>query len=274
MRTVATTILLGGLAVSGCVATGPGPDGDAAVAKAEIGRLMLADADPAQAAAYFQARLRAAPDDAAARRGLAQSLGRAGRTEEALAAWTAISEDGGTTAEDAVGFAEALIRARRVDEAKRVLDSVPPMHATYDRYRLEAIVADHRRDWEAADAFYETAAALAEEPASILNNWGFSKLTRGDSRGAERLFTEAITQDATLFTAKNNLVLARARRGVYALPRVPATAEERAQMMLTAAKAAMRGGDTDIARELLQRAVETHPRHFPAATKALEGLSA
>ena len=51
----------------------------------------------------------------------------------------------------------------------------PPTHETYDRYRLEAIVADSNKEWKRADSFYEIAAGLTTTPASVLNNWGFSK---------------------------------------------------------------------------------------------------
>ena len=57
------------------------------------------------------------------------------------------------------------------------------------------MIADSNQEWEKADAFYEIATGLTTRPAGVLNNWGFSKLTRGDYGDAERLFTEAITYD-------------------------------------------------------------------------------
>jgi Flp pilus assembly protein TadD len=115
---------------------------------------------------------------------------------------------------------------------------------------------------------------LTTRPAGVLNNWGFSKLTRGDGQAAERLFTEAITHDEDMFTAKNNLVLARAKRRAYALPLVPMNQEERAQLLHTAGLAAIKQGDVDVGRTLLQDAVDTHPRHFDAAVRALQALDA
>jgi tetratricopeptide (TPR) repeat protein len=76
----------------------------------------------------------------------------------------------------------------------------------------------------------------------VLNNWGFSRLTRGDHDGAQELFLEAISYDPNLFTAKNNLVLARAAQGNYQLPLVRMTQVERAQLLHTAALAAIRQG--------------------------------
>ncbi len=50
------------------------------------------------------------------------------------------------------------------------------------------MVADSKKNWKKADSFYEIAAGLTTKPAGVLNNWGFSKLTRGDYAGAEKLF--------------------------------------------------------------------------------------
>ena len=44
--------------------------------------------------------------------------------------------------EDRVSLADALIRAGDWTKAEDVLDDIPPTHETYDRYRLEAMVAD------------------------------------------------------------------------------------------------------------------------------------
>jgi Flp pilus assembly protein TadD len=134
------------------------------------------------------------------------------------------------------------------------------------------MVADSNQEWDRADSFYETAVGLTTTPAGVLNNWGYSKLTRGDYEAAERLFMEAIRYDPDLFTAKNNLVLARASRGQYTLPLVEMTQIERAQLLHTMALAAIRRGDIDIGRGLLEDAIDTHPQHFEAAVQALRTL--
>ncbi len=53
-----------------------------------------------------------------------------------------------------------------VDKAKATLNSVPPTHETFDRYRLEAMIADSEKNWKKADSFYEIAAGLTEKPAA------------------------------------------------------------------------------------------------------------
>jgi len=106
----------------------------------------------------------------------------------------------------------------------------------------------------------------------VLNNWGYSRLTRGDFDGAEDLFIQSISYDPDLFTAKNNLVLARAAQGNYALPLIQMTQIERAQLLHTAGLAAIRQGEVDVGRGLLTEAIDTHPQHFEAAVRALRAL--
>ena len=153
-----------------------------------------------------------------------------------------------------------------------MLDSIPPTHETFKRYRLEAMIADSNQDWKKADSFYETAVGLTTRPAGVMNNWGYSKLTRGDYSGAERLFSDAIRQDNALFTAKNNLVLARGAQKKYVLPVIPTSQEERAQLMYTLGLSAIKQGDTEIGKGLLRDAIETHPQHFEAAARSLNAL--
>ncbi len=278
--TLLAALLLGGLlGLSGCGEPGQTDVtravSDAAAAEADsIREIMLTVAEPSEAVAYFQKNLSDDPGDIVDQRGLARSLVRGGRASEGVVAWRRVIENPASGSEDRVELADALVRTSDWAGARQVLDGIPPTHETFERYRLEAMVADSNRDWSRADSYYETAAGLTTTPAGVLNNWGYSKLTRGDGAAAERLFTEAITYDSALFTAKNNLVLARASRKQYALPIVQMTQEERAQLLHTAGLAAVKQGDNDVGRSLLQEAVDTHPRHFEAAVSALRALDA
>ena len=130
------------------------------------------------------------------------------------------------------------------------------------------------KNWKKADSFYEIAAGLTTKPAGVLNNWGFSKLTRGENSGAEKLFNEALTYDSTLFTAKNNLVLARAAQRKYDLPVIEMSQTQRAELLYTMALAAIKQGDVSVGKGLLTQAVETHPQFFEAASRSLAALDA
>ena len=48
--------------------------------------------------------------------------------------------------------------------ARAALDAIPPTHETFERYRLEAMVADANEDWARADSFYETAVGQLPRP--------------------------------------------------------------------------------------------------------------
>lgn len=240
--------------------------------ESNLSGIMLSAASPTEAVAYFRRTLAENPDRIDIRRGLAQSLVRAKMNTEAAIAWAKVVEHPQSTSEDRVNYADALIRDSNWDKAETVLDSVPPTFETYKRYRLEAMIADGKKEWKKADSFYEIAVGLTTQPSGALNNWGYSKLTRGDYAEAEKLFGEALKYNSEMFTAKNNIVLARGAQRKYDLPIVPMTQVERAQLQYTMALAAIKQGDVSIGKSLLQEAVETHPQYFEAAVRSLNAL--
>lgn len=242
--------------------------------ESNLNDVMLTVADPNEAVAYFTKTVEQNPDRIDVKRGLAKALTRAQKPTEAAQIWRTVVAHPESTPEDRVLLADALIRSNNWPEAKAELNQIPPTHESFDRYRLEAMVADSDKNWKKADSFYEIAAGLTTKPAGVLNNWGFSKLTRGDSQGAEKLFTEALTYDPALYTAKNNLVLARAAQRKYDLPVVQMTQTERAELLYSMALAAIKQGDVSVGKGLLNQAIETHPQHFEAAARSLEALDA
>ncbi|WP_170782875.1 tetratricopeptide repeat protein [Ruegeria lacuscaerulensis] len=234
--------------------------------------VLLTAADPNEAVTYFQGAAAKNPGRIDLQRGLAISLSRAKRTTEAKAAWKKVTTMKGSGNVDRVEYADALVRSGDWNQAKTVLDGISPTYETFKRYRLEAVVADSQKDWNRADHFYETAVGLTTRPGSVMNNWGYSKLSRGDYEDAERLFAEAIRQDRTLFTAKNNLVLARAAQGNYAMPVVPMTQVERAMLLNTMGISAVKQGDVATAKNLFREAISTHPQHYEEAVRSLRAL--
>ena len=277
MRHIGIVTLAGAIALAGCM-----KDGDAEVARAmadvnvidetNLNDVMLTIGDPNEAVAYFQRASTSQPDRIDLLQGLGKSLIRAGRYSEAVRVWTIVSDHPEATNDDHLALADALVRTGEWDKAEGILDTIPPTYETFARYRLEAMVADSNEDWDRADSFYETAVGLTMTPAGVYNNWGFSKLTRGDYRGAEQMFTDALRNDSSLFTAKNNLVMARGSQRNYDLPVIPMTQTERAQLLHTLALTAVKQGDVTIARGLLQEAIDTHPQHFEAAVRSLRAL--
>jgi Flp pilus assembly protein TadD len=242
--------------------------------EAQLNEIMMSAADSDEAVAYFRKTEKAHPDQIGPKRGLAEALTRAHRNTEAVAAWEKVAYDRASTNADRVAYAEALIRVGDWKKAEAVLDDIPPTYETFDRYKLEAMIADSKKEWKKADSYYETAVDLTTQPSGVLNNWGFSKMTRGDYRGAERLFVESITYDPRLFAAKNNLALARGAQRNYEMPVIDMTQDERAHLYYTLALAAIKQGDVSIGKGLLQDAIDTSPQHFEEATRALNALEA
>ena len=278
-RSLSGLALVGTVIIAGC--TGE-YDADREAAKAlgelnvldenDLTELMLEVADPNEAANYFRKVLSENPERVDYKRGLGSSLLRARRPEEAVAVYKGMDEKGEAEPLDRLKYAEALIQVNEWQAAKSQLDKIPPTLENFDRYRLEALIADYQKQWERADSFYDTARSLTTRPAVIYNNWGISKLTRGDTKGAEDKFRQAVAQDPNFFSAKNNMAIARAKRGNYQLPVVPMTEVERAQLLHNVALQAIRNGDTDIARGLLEEAVDIHPQHFSEAADKLAAL--
>ncbi|MEM8658245.1 MAG: tetratricopeptide repeat protein [Pseudomonadota bacterium] len=273
-----TVVLLATLVVAGC------QDPDKAreeiqsldslnvIDENNLNNILLDFADPEQAVVYFQSSLAKEPDRLEFKQGYAQSLARAGRLEEAVLAYQSIEATGELTNTDRLSYTEALIQTGEWEKGKAQLAAIPPTVETYDRYRLEAIVSDFQKSWDRSDAYYEQARELTTRPAAIFNNWGISKAARGDRPAAEEMFTRAISFDSSLFSAKNNLAISRATRKVYELPIVPMSKQEEAELLHNIALQAIRNGDVDIGRGLLEEAVETHPQFFSEATAKLEAL--
>ncbi len=238
----------------------------------DLNDIMLTIADPNEAVSYFREALAKDPTRIDFQRGLAASLVRAKRATEALPVFKKLLEHKDASHDDRINYADAFIRSSNWKSAKLELDKVPPTVETFKRYRLEAMIADSQKKWKKADSFYETAVGLTTQPASVYNNWGYSKLTRGDYKAAEDMFMEAISYNPKLFTAKNNLVLARGSRRNYKLPLINMTQEERAQLLYTLGLTAVKKGDKAVGRGLIESAIETHPSHFEAAVRSLEAL--
>ncbi len=240
--------------------------------ESNLSDIMLTVGDPNEAVAYFQKASAENPDRLDLKRGYAKSLIRAGQTAQGVSAWDQVVAHPEASLDDRVSLADALIRANDWTRAEAELNKIPPTHETYERYRLEAMVADSKKNWKKADSFYEIAAGLTTKPAGVLNNWGFSKLSRKEYGAAEKLFTQALTYDPTLFTAKNNLVMARGAQRKYDMPVIDMTQTERAELLYTLGLTAVKQGDINVGKGLLQNAIDTHPQHFEAAVRSLDAL--
>ena len=267
----------GGLALAGCenpkdAEVERAIEAVNAIDESNLSGLMLNSTDAANAVTYFRRASAQNPDRLDLKRGLAKSMVRNRQVIGAVPIWADIVAHPEAINEDWLGYADALIRDGDWEGAEAALDAVPPTFETFQRYRLEAMVADSNQEWKRSDSYYEVAMGLTTQPAGILNNWGYSKLSRGDYSGAERLFAESLTYDPNLFTAKNNIALARGAQRNYQLPVVAMSQVERAQLLYTLALSAVKQGDVAIGMGLMREAIDTHPQHFEAAVRSLRAL--
>lgn len=270
------------LLLSGCAGpldstpdlSAPGDEPINAIDAASLNDLMLTVSDPEDAIAYFQRALAEEPDRADFRRGYALALARARRHDEAAAAFEALEVEGIADDQTRIEHAHSLARLERWREAEAEMAEVSDAAQSPRRYLIDAMLADQRGDWAAADIDYEKARRAAANPATILNNWGVSRMSRGDPAAAEKTFEQALSYDPRLFNAKNNLAVARALQGEYRLPLVSMTEEERAVMLHNIGVIALRRGDREAAKGLFTMAVAAHPRYYPEAAEKLAALSA
>ncbi len=273
-----TLCLTGAVTLSACEQTSVDAEVERALGnvnvidESNLSDIMLSAADPNEAVAYFQRTAAENPDRIDILRGLASSLVKAKKPQDATIVWAQILQHPEANDEDRVNLADALIRAGDWEKAETELDAIPPTHETYKRYRLEAMIADGNEEWDKADSFYEIALGLTTQPSGVLNNWGYSNLTRGNYSEAEKLFAEALKYNAGMFTAKNNLVLARGAQRKYDLPVIPMTQIERAQLLHSLALAAIKQGDIVTGKGLLNEAIDTHPQYFESAVRSLRAL--
>ena len=240
--------------------------------EANLNDLMLTAADPSDAAQYFEQSLAREPDRADFRRGLAVSLSRAKRYNEAARVYQELITLNQDQPTDRLEYAFVAMRLDRWDDVRTLSQSFPDGLQTPRRYSIDAMVADQDNDWAAADAAYARAEKLSSRPAAVLNNWGVSQMSRGDLTAAAATFQRAVSFDARLFRAKNNLAIVRGLQGKYGLPLVPLDDEERAVLLNNLGIIAMRRGDEKIARGLFAAAVEANPQHYSGAADKLAAL--
>lgn len=250
------------------------PFGDSVIDAAQINDLLLTAGDPNESVAYFEAALANEPERADFRRGLAKSLARAKRYPEAGRIYQEMIALGQDEPTDKLDYAMVSAHLQKWDEVEQVIGSVPAGLNTARRFLVEALLADHKQNWPAADAAYASAEALTTNPAGVLNNWGVSLMSRGALPRAESTFERALTFNSRLFSAKNNLAISRGLQGNYQLPVVPMTEKEKAIILNNLGLIALRRGEKNIAKGLLAAAVDTHPQHYAAAADRLAALEA
>lgn len=269
VRWLAISMAAIGLSACESVSQKEDPLAASVIDEANLNELMLTVSDPEDAVKYFEQAVAREPERADFRRGLARSLARAERYNEAARVYQELITLGQEQPADRVDYAVVAIKLDRWDDVRTLAQSFASGLETPRRHMVEALIADQDQDWQAADEAYAKAEKLSPQPASVLNNWGVSQMARGDLKAAEKTFERAVSYDTALFSAKNNLVIVRGLQGQYTLPLVPVSDEEKAVLLNNLGIIAMRQGDERIARGLFAAAVDAHPRHYASAADKL-----
>ncbi len=273
--TVAALALTAVSALGACapsIAERPDPLGQNVIDDAGLSDILLTAGSAAEAVRYFEGASAEEPERADLRRGLALSYMRAGRYPEAGRVFAQLDALGQAGPADLLEYAFVTIRLERWEDAAALDERLPAGFDTARRHQLTAMIADHRQQWEAADAAYSRAEMLDTNPAKILNNWGVSKMARGEYQASEELFRRAISFDSRLFAPKNNLAIAMARQGQFQPPLVPMSDRERATILNNMGVLAAAQDRPDIAKGLFAAAIDTHPQHYPGAADRLASL--
>lgn len=104
----------------------------------------------------------------------------------------------------------AAIRARDLAQAAIHLErATESPSASWRAWNARGVVADHRGDWDVADAAYAKALALEPDRAEAVNNLGWSLLLRGRWSDAVERLERAAALDPKSKRIADNLELAR-----------------------------------------------------------------
>lgn len=241
---------------------------------AKLSDLLLTAGDPEESVKYFQSALAKEPDRADFRRGLAVSLSRSKRYPEAARVYQEMIALNQAEPEDNLEYALVSARLDKWTDTQALISQLPAGYNSARRHMAEGMLADHQKDWAAADAAYARAETLTTNPANVLNNWGVSLMSRGDFSSAASTFERALSFNSRLFNAKNNLAIARGLQGNFRLPVVPMTETEKAIILNNLGLIAIRKNERRIAKGLFAAAVDVHPQHYPEAADRLAALEA
>jgi len=223
------------------------------------------------AVASLRGILRAEPSNDDAQLKLGEVYLRLNEPSEAMKHFTAALTSSDHEAAAKQGLGLSFLRLGDRDSARRYLGEAVAADPALWRAQLGlGQIADHDRDWTAAETAYR--AALNPRPhAAAHNNLGLS-YTR------QRRYGEAIAQfQASLAlkpeaTVRTNLRFAYAMKGDYLNALAGVAKENLADALNNVGYAAMLRGDYDAAEAYLTRAIESSAEHHRIASDNLQLL--
>lgn len=167
---------------------------------------------------------------------------------------------------------EAALRLGEEADAAALLDRATRQpNASWHAWSLKGIAADRRSDFDAADAAYDHAAALAPTQAAVANNRGWSLMLRGRWAAAADALQSALSLDPAVPHGAANLELARAALAADLPAKAPDETDDAfAARLNDAGVVATLQGNRPRAIAAFSRAIEAHRSWFARAAHNLD----
>jgi Flp pilus assembly protein TadD len=227
----------------------------------------------AEALQLYQEVLVVNPKAVPAQYGVAESLLALGRASEGAPIFVTLASNPEYRARALQGQGLALLCQNRDQVAAERLSEATAADPTLWRaYNGLGLVADNKRDHEAAAHMYQRALEIQPQSVVILNNFGYSRLLAGNTDEAIRYLRKALALDPSSETIQNNLRIALAAAGNYKEALHSPAQDRRAVILNNVGYVAMKKGDIRAAEGFLARAMEASPSFNSVAAQNLEQL--
>lgn len=255
------------LAASKAVETSVRQDREAAM---NMARTSLEGGDVKVAIENYERVLRTDPDNADARFGLAEALLQARRYDDAIVHFQKIIEHPKHRAKSLQGMGLAMLLTGDENEGKKALSAaVGEDPALWRVWNALGQNWDKQKEWRRAEACYRKALEINPNAEVVYNNLGMSFFMQAEYRKALKQFNRALQLDKTLEVAHLNRRFALAMLGRYdqAIEGVDSSKQHR--VLNNIGYIAMQRGDLDLARAYFQQAIELSPSYYPTANENL-----
>ena len=228
-----------------------------------------------EAIQIYQQILIADPQSSAAQLGVAECLLGTGKVNDALTAFSALTQNSSVNALALQGKGLAhLALKQRAQAAQALHDAVAADPKLWRSYNALGMIADARHDFDSAAQSYNAAISINPESPLLHNNLGYSRLMEGKPDEALTEFSQALALDPTSETIQNNYRLALAAKGDYADAIRGVGSEKLPNVLNNVGYIAMQRGDLSAAEGYLTLAMQKSPSFNTIASQNLEQLKA
>lgn len=192
-----------------------------------------------------------------------------GRYEPAIQAFRLAGSSPAYSQAAMEGEGLALIQMKRPEARALLTQAVARNPEAWRAWNALGVDHDQRQNWAEAELAYGHAIRSAPNPATALNNRGYSRLLQGRLDAAAADFVAALEKQPDLAAARANLRLTLALQGDYDRAVDGASERDRAALLNNAGLAAGARGDFAAAEALLQKAMASKAEFYQRASDNL-----